>query len=200
MREYAIYSDQWLIKLISTGDTLAFTELYNRHKDKLYSFAFDLVGSHDKAIDLVHDVFLKIWEQRLDLAEKEIFSSYLFTMVRNFSIDYFRRCGREMLIQKELAVIDLLNQETPESNLLYKDLQNKVRQAIEQLPSRQREIYLLHKQEKLKYKEIAQKLDLSVSTVENHFSRAMVSIRIFLNSEYAGILINSACLFFYQFL
>jgi RNA polymerase sigma-70 factor (ECF subfamily) len=189
MQDYAIYEDQFLIHLISKGDTLAFTELYNRHKDKLYSFSMDMVGSPEKANDLVHDVFLKIWEQRSSLKGKEVFSGYLYTMVRNFCIDHFRKFARESLINRKLAENGKENFETPESDLLYRDLQNKVQQAINNLPPRQKEIYILHREERLKYNEIAQKLNLSVSTVENHFSRAMVSIRIFLGSEYAGILL-----------
>lgn len=187
MPEYAIYEDQTLIQMISQGDSLAFTELYNRHKDKLYSFSMNMVGSPEKASDLVHDVFLKIWEQRSKLECKEIFSGYLYTMVGNFCIDHFRKFAREAVLNRKLAEIEKANLETPESDLLYRDLQNKVQQAINKLPPRQREIYILHREERLKYNEIAQRLNLSVSTVENHFSRAIVSIRMFLNSEYAGV-------------
>lgn len=189
MQDYAIYEDQMLIHLIAQEDTLAFSELYNRYKDKLYSFAMEMQDSPEKASDLVHDVFLKIWEQRSSLENKEIFSGYLYTMVRNFCIDHFRKSARESAINRKLAETGKENFETPESDLLYRDLQNKVQQAINNLPPRQKEIYILHREERLKYNEIAQKLNLSVSTVENHFSRAMVSIRIFLGSEYAGILL-----------
>lgn len=200
MQDYAIHDDQFLIYLISQEDTLAFTELYNRHKDKLYGFSIDLLGSPEKAKDLVHDVFLKIWEQRASLENKEIFSGYLYTMVRNFCIDYFRKFARELVVNQKLAEKEKQNLQTPESDFLYRDLQHKVQQAINKLPPRQKEIYILHREERLKYNEIAQKLNLSVSTVENHFSRAMVSIRIFLGSEYADILlygsISGATVFF----
>lgn len=191
MPDYAIYEDQSLIHMISKGDSLAFTELYNRHKDKLYSFSLQIVGSPEKASDLVHDVFLKIWEQQSNLEGKEIISGYLYTMVRNFCIDHFRKFARQSVINIDLAELEKTNSDTPESDLLYRDLQHKVQLAINQLPPRQREIYILHREERLKHNEIAQKLNLSVSTVENHFSRAIVSIRMFLNSEYAGIFLCS---------
>lgn len=198
MHDYALYEDQVLIHLLSGGDTMAFTELYNRHKDKLYSFAIVIGGSPEKASDLVHDVFLKIWEQRDAFADKEVLSNYLYTMVRNFSIDHFRKFARESAVNKKLVVSEPDSLETPESNLIYRDLQNKVQLAINNLPPRQREIYILHREERLKYNEIAQKLNISVSTVENHFSRAMVSIRVFLNSEYASTLLYGAFIGLYE--
>ncbi len=186
MHEYVIYDDQKLLRLVSEGDSLAFTELYHRHKDKLYGFSLDIVGCPEKASDLVQDVFLKIWEKRASLLDKEIFASYLFTMVKNLSIDHFRKFAKEAVINQQMAAVAKNSTENPESSLLYRDLETKVQQAINNLPPRQREIYILHKEERLKYNEIAQKLNISVSTVENHFSRAMVSIRGALHNEYTS--------------
>jgi RNA polymerase sigma-70 factor (family 1) len=187
MQHYLQLEDQFLIHLISSGDEQAFTVLYNRHKDKLYAFAIDLVGSHDKAYDLVQEVFLKIWEQRASFAEKEIFAAYLYQMVRNFSMDYFRSIVRESTLYKILSASEKEAVLTPESFLEYHDLQKKVQLAINNLPPRQKEIYIMHKEERLKYNEIAERLNLSVSTVENHFSRAIGSIRMYLKSEYSTV-------------
>jgi RNA polymerase sigma-70 factor (ECF subfamily) len=187
MQHYLQLEDQSLIHLISSGDEQAFTVLYNRHKDKLYAFAMDLVGSNDKAYDLVQEVFLKIWEQRASFAEREIFATYLYQMVRNFSMDYFRTIVRESTLYNMLSASEKEAVLTPESFLEYRDLQKKVQIAINNLPPRQKEIYIMHKEERLKYNEIAERLNLSVSTVENHFCRAIGSIRLYLNSEYSTV-------------
>ncbi len=189
MKEYAILDDTLLLQLISQGDSMAFTEIYNRHKDKLYGFSLQLSGSHEKAADLVHDVFFKIWDQRESLAGKEVFAGYLYTMLRNFCLDHFRNFVRETRIKNEISLEISDNGLTTDLDLDYKELKTKVALAINHLPPRQKEIYILHREECLKYNEIAQRLNLSVSTVENHFSRALTSIRMFLNREYMSTLL-----------
>lgn len=176
------YTDSELISLISDNDTNAFTELYYRYKDKLYAFAFHLSGSSAEAEDLVHEIFSKIWENRGSFKGKEVFGSYLYKMAKNFYIDRLRRFSRETLLRNQLK--EDAGLVSTEGNLLYKEMEKILRSSIERLPYRQKEIYILHRDKGLKYNEIAETLGLSISTVENHFSRAMENIRKNFDTEY----------------
>jgi RNA polymerase sigma factor (sigma-70 family) len=102
-------------------------------------------------------------------------------------MDYFRTIVRESTLYQMLSASEKESVLTPEAFLEYRDLQKKVQIAINNLPPRQKEIYIMHREERLKYNEIADRLNLSVSTVENHFSRAIGSIRGYLKTEYSTV-------------
>jgi len=190
MAKYRTFEDQQLITLISSGDEEAFTILYNRYKDKLFNFALDLTNSPDKALDLVQDVFTKIWGQKHLLNNREIFGNYLFAMIRNFSIDQLRRSSKERLIIEKISIISNEEKSTPETVIFFKDLRNKLDEAIKRLPPRQREVFVMHRDKGLRYEEIAQNLNLSVSTVENHFGRALGNIRQYLLVNYPEMVLS----------
>lgn len=178
MYNYSQHTDDLLVQFISTGDADAFTELYNRYKDKLYNFAFKLTNCPDKSKDIVHNIFLKIWEKRDLLDGKVIFSSYLFMMIRNHSIDELRKWAKEKVMIDEIAKrSNTIELNTPEENLIYRELDGNINLAIERLPARQKQILELHLLGRLKHQEVANQLNLSISTVENTFGRSMASIR-----------------------
>lgn len=178
MSDYSLISDSLLLQMISNSNEKAFTELYKRYKDKLYSFAFQLSGSKEEAKDLVQDVFFKIWQKHESFTGKEIFSSYLYKMIHNFAVDRMKRFSRTVLLLNTFkAEQDCQDQGTADNGILYKELEAKINLSIQKLPRRQREVYILHRDKGLKYSEIATTLGLSTSTVENHFSRALDNLR-----------------------
>lgn len=177
MNEYFQYSDKELFQRLANNDERAFIELYDRHRDKLFGFAYQLSGSEDEAKDLVQDVFYKIWERRMLLSDKDIFSGYLHKMIRNFSIDHIRRFSKAALLLNELGQLSENKELAADSVLLQREIEEKLKSSIEHLSPRQREIYILHNEKGLKYSEIADALGLSISTVENHFFRAVETLR-----------------------
>ena len=184
MTGLAQHSDEELLQLIVTGSETAFTELYNRFHNKLFNFAFQLSGSREEAKDLVQDVFSKIWERRALFEDKAQFNfaSYLFAMVRNYAVDHLRRFSKQIKILHELEPATA--QHSAEEWMNYKELQSKIQSSINQLPPRQKEIFILHREKGLKYSEIASRLGLSKSTVENHFCRAIEKLRKNFEVEY----------------
>jgi RNA polymerase sigma-70 factor, ECF subfamily len=103
--------------------------------------------------------------------------SYIFTIAYNSSTSVLRKKSRESQFVEYLKSIQDLEQSPADIELEYNELNNKFNEVIDQLPERQREIYKLHRFEGLKYQEIADKLNISVNTVENHMSRALKTIR-----------------------
>ncbi|GAB3360911.1 RNA polymerase sigma-70 factor [Arachidicoccus ginsenosidivorans] len=188
MQSLESYPDEQLLQLMTTGSENAFTVLYSRYHNKLYNFAFQLSGSAEEAKDVVHDVFSCLWEKRDSFQGKEIFASYLFKMIRNYSIDHLRRFSKKMQILHELTPV--VNETAGADQwVICKELEQKIQASLNLLPPRQKEIFILHRQQGLKYTEIAAALGLSKSTVENHFSRAIEKLRKSFEFEYELLVI-----------
>lgn len=175
-----------LLLRLQKGDEEAFASLFLAYKDKLFSFAIVLTGSSVKAEDLVQDVFLKIWQNRAAIAEIDNINAFIFRMAQNQAIDELRRFSKETLAHSS----DFINEEAvspnPAEHLLNKEIREKIKEAVNQLPPQQKRIYILHNEEGYKYEEIASQLDLSVSTIRNHMSQAMGNIRKLLSYSYPG--------------
>lgn len=175
--------------LSSKGDTVAFTQLFHLHKHKLYSFVFRLTGSPQIAEDIIQDIFAKIWIQKEQLPGIEKFSSYLFRMGQNYSINAFRKMAAETLALSKL-------QQTPDYNSTDNYLNNKetsalLHTALARLSTQQKLVYTLSREEGLKYEEIAHRLNLSPSTVKNHMIAALRTLREAFNArpDVVGILL-----------
>lgn len=177
------HTDLLLLRRIAEGDEAAFSQLFHAWKGKLYGFLLDLTHAEAKAEDMVQDIFAKVWQRRGQLEDITNFSAYLFRMAQNHAIDQLRRLSRESAFLASLAGSESPSS-SPEDSLLKKEVLSLIQQAIETLPPRQKEIYHLHQQQGLKHEEIAIRLGLSISTVQNHMFRALENIRTYLNAHF----------------
>ncbi|MEM8907954.1 MAG: RNA polymerase sigma-70 factor [Bacteroidota bacterium] len=127
--------------------------------------------------DLAQDLFLKLWEKRKRIQVNSSFKAYLCRMAVNESIDYLRKVKR--LEQKSAAPQAFANLSTPstEDQYLQGELQQRIQQAIHTLPPRCQLIFKLSRYEELTYQEIAQRLDISIKTVENQMGKALKLLR-----------------------
>ena len=181
MHNYSQYTDDILIQFISNDDAKAFTELYYRYKDKLFNFSITITGCSEKSKDIVQDIFTKIWEKRATLNGREIFSSFLFKMVRNQSIDVLRKWAKEKIFIDTLSKsANTIESNTPEENFIFRELDQNINKEVRRLPARQKQIFQMNLIDRLKQQEIANHLNLSISTVENTFGHSMTSIRRYL--------------------
>ncbi len=165
-----------LLEKVAAGDEAAFAELFDTWRDKLFSFIFSLSRSRSHAEDVVQESFLKIWQKRAQLVDIRNFQAYLFQVARNHAIDQFRKLSRESAVFTLLQNLDSAPS-TPDQQLQYKEIRITIEKAMATLPDRQKEVYLLHRQQGLKHDEIAARLGLSVSTVQNHLFRALENLR-----------------------
>jgi RNA polymerase sigma-70 factor (ECF subfamily) len=166
-----------LLQQIAKDDETAFTTLFHTWRNKLYFFLFRIVNSPEIAEDILQDVFIKIWIDRTKLTTIDYFGSYLFMMARNHAINGLRRMAQETLIlselQRENAALELPVDET----ILQKQVQERLNSIIKGLPTRQREVYTLSREKGLRQEEIARQLNISISTVQNHMTQALHTIR-----------------------
>jgi len=177
MEDIPSYNDEKLMQKITAGDMSAFDVLYARYSRRIYKFAFSILKSQEDAESIVQDVYLSLWEKRSEIEKGASVRYYIFTIAYNASVSVLRKKARESRYVDYLKYIQNIEHSSADMEIEYKELNDKLNDVIDKLPDRQREIYKLHRFEGLKYQEIADKLNISVNTVENHMSRALRTIR-----------------------
>lgn len=177
MEESILNSDEKLMKEIKADNMFAFDMLYKKYSKRLYKFSFSILKSQEESENIVQDVFLHLWENRNKIEKDSSIQYYIFTIAYNSSISIIRKKALESQFIEYLKSIQDLSQESVNVEIEYNELTKKLDDIINHLPDRQREVYLLHKKEGLKYQEIAERLNISVNTIENHMSRALKTIR-----------------------
>jgi RNA polymerase sigma-70 factor (ECF subfamily) len=181
-------SESQLTVKLREGSKQAFTHLFYMYKDKLYGFLSAFVGNEEQSYDLTQDIFLKLWQNREHLPEIENLDAYIFSMAKNIALDGFRRIAKEALVLENLSMEHKYENPTPEDDLMEKELVGKINEAIRQLPPQQQKIFILYKQEGLKHEEIAQQLNVSVSTSKNALRNAIENIRKILTKSYPDMI------------
>jgi RNA polymerase sigma-70 factor (ECF subfamily) len=177
MKEINSYSDEELMQEIKADNMFAFDLIYNKYSKKLYKFGYSLLKSHEETENLVQDVFLNLWENRNKVEKDSSIKSYIFAITYNSAISILRKKAMESKFVEYLKSLQIINEKPVNMELEYTELTNRINEIVYALPQRQKEVYLLHKVEALKYSEIAVLLDISVNTIENHMSRALKTIR-----------------------
>ncbi len=173
---------------LRSGDMLAFDQVYEIYSHKLFSFVNKIIKEKKETEDIVQEVFLKIWESRENLDDHRLLNSYIFTIAYNSSISIIRKRlvdKKYMEHLKKLSIISL----APDviSEVEFNELNNLVHELIQNLPDRQKQVFLLHRENGMSYPEIAERLNISKNTVENHMVRALKYLRKNMDST---ILVN----------
>lgn len=191
-----------LCKRISqNSDQQAFKELYLAYFNRLYKFAFSILHSSEFAEEAVNDVFLNIWQKRQTLKSIQNLTSYLFISTKNTSVNYLSKFRKERSTSLDDVLVRFdIDELTPETAFFNEELRKEIEQAINQLPPKTKLVFQMAKMEGLKYKEIAQILDISVNTIDNHIATAIKklsnSLEKFKNEEYNFILFQLLTKFF----
>lgn len=170
-------SEQELLRQAAEGHQASFTALFHSHKDKLYSILTRMTGSAEMAEDIIQDIFLKLWKKKEELVQIEHFSAYVFRMAHNQALNAFKRQAREHLYIAALAPDQQVTAAEAESNLHLREVKAKLETAVGNLPPKQKLVYTLSRDKGLKHEEIAQHLNISTSTVNNHMIEALRTIR-----------------------
>jgi RNA polymerase sigma-70 factor (family 1) len=174
------YDEKALLLLVTGGDEEAFTRLFHEYRNKIYSIAYDLTESASVSEEIVQDVFLKIWIKRESLGEVDSFRAYLFTITRNHVFTTLKKMVRRR--NQEIPV----GQETDETyyhgtedQVLNREYARILRNAVDRLPERQKQVYVLIKERGVKRDAAAAALQLSPETVKTHLTQAMRNIRAY---------------------
>jgi RNA polymerase sigma-19 factor, ECF subfamily len=177
---------------LKEGSFSAFDHIFSYYKARLYAFALGYLKHKEDAQELVQDVFVKVWENRETLDESKSFNSYLFTISKNTILNHIRKKGSINLYSDYIKNYAPQTHNTAEDKLEYEDLLKKAKEVIDQLPDRQKEIYLLRHEKGLSNLEIAKELRISKKTVENQITLAIKFLRERLGHKqiYASLFIS----------
>jgi RNA polymerase sigma-70 factor (ECF subfamily) len=165
-----------------------FETLFREHFTGLCYFARKYTRDLDSAKEIVHSVFIRIWENRSEFDWEKPAKSYLFTSVYNRSLNFVRD-NKKFVSHEEAAMNNLVIDESAFSdNLETAELEGKIKKTLQHLPERCREIFELSRFEGKKYTEIADHLNISVKTVETQMSKALNILKVELK-DYLAVLI-----------
>ena len=159
---------------IAAGDQGAMEALFRLHYKPLCAFAFQYIKDGEKAEDLVQELFIRLWEDRAKLAVHTSAKSYLYAAVRNRSLNALQASRKLVALDQVEAG---LSQEEATDEELHTERAARVRAAIAALPEERRKVFTLSRYEGLKYQEIADRLGISVKTVENQMGKALKTLR-----------------------
>ena len=171
------FEDEDLVQRLALSDERAFHTLYQKYAPALIGFSASRLSSLEDARDIIHDLFVWLWEERADLVITHSIKALLFSAVRYRIIDHFRRKSTQREYAEKLRSFQSEALTGSEEVLEGKDLRWTIDQAVEQLPARVRQIYRLSRDQHLTIAEIAEELHLSPQTVKNQLTTALSHLR-----------------------
>jgi RNA polymerase sigma-70 factor (ECF subfamily) len=168
--------DEELLSLINSGNQQAFVCIYDRYWSEMYTCAFQIFPHRETCEDLIHDVFLYLWNSK-ELLQIRSVRDYLYIAVKNRSLNKIRSK------HSHVGIIDEGHNNIPsdissDENLAVKEIKEVFEAAISELPDKCKEILIMSRKEHLSNKEIASKLGISPKTVENQINIGLKKIRL----------------------
>jgi len=182
--EHQIEQEEWV-------DEQAFEMVFKSHFKALHAYALAIVKDSAEAEEVVQTVFLKLWEKRENLKISTSLKAYLYKAVYHGSINHLKHEKVRMKHSEQQLYIN--QQEAASESMAFREereeeLSERFKRALSLLPEKCRMVFYLSRFEELKYQEIAQRLDISVKTVEAHMGKALKTLRTQL-AEYMPVLL-----------
>ncbi|MBK8346744.1 MAG: RNA polymerase sigma-70 factor [Saprospiraceae bacterium] len=167
-------------------DKAGFKNLFDLHYSPLCNFAYRITGDLNQAEDVVQDVFVRLWDKRDQMDQERNIRSYIYTMVRNHALEIIRRQSLGSKINQELLYLQNDTEESPveETEIEKIVILDQIYVSIRQLPPKCGEVFTLSKVNGLSYAQIAEHMDISIKTVENHMGKALKLLREMLNQSF----------------
>ena len=175
------FDEKDLLHRLVTGDEGAFHILYEKYAPSLIGFAAARLSSLEDARDIIHDLFVWLWEERAHLVITHSIKAFLFAAIRYRIIDHIRRNSTRREYVQKLQSLQDEAQSGIEQVVDGKDLYSAIEQAVDQLPARVKLIYRLSRDQHRTIAEIAEELQLSPQTVKNQLTTALSHLRSFVS-------------------
>lgn len=178
-------SERELLNKIKEGDISMFRRFIDLYNRDLYLFSLGYVSTREIAEEVVSDVFLAVWKNREKLDQIRSVKSWLLVMTKNQSISYLRKEQPDTIISiDDIGEADnyyIPQIQAPDNNIISLEEMARINEAINALPPKCKEVFMLAKIEQIPYKEIAQILNISVKTINVHIAKAIGIIAKLLN-------------------
>ncbi len=182
------FKEHELINRLKEGDQTAFEILFRFYYPGLVVFAAQIILDKDEAAEITQDFFVRLWEKRTSIKETSTLKSYIFTSIKNRSLNYLKRTKIHVHSIEQLKDLAETNPLYEPDIYIESQLQEKIKEVIGKLPARCGEIFVLSRFQGLSNDEIATKLNISKRTVETQISNALKVLRVELK-DYLGMLL-----------
>ena len=166
-----------LIGRLQQRDGKAFEQVFKTHFKNLHGYAISILQDEVMAEDMVQNVFYKVWERSEHINISGPIAAYLYRAVNNESLNHLKHKKERAEHQMFVVHKGETGQGPASDTIQLKELQAKLREALQELPEQCRTVFQLSRFESLRYREIAERLGISVKTVENHMGKALKTLR-----------------------
>ena len=177
INELSEKQDRELVGLLKDGSQEALGVLYARYRDRLMNFCKQYMRNKDDAEDIVHNIFLQLWEKRHLLNQELSFTGYIQTIAQNSVFYTFRQAEIHSGFVRSMLTHETGKTNETENTIIENNYAALLDKIIENLSPKQKEIFCLSRIDGFTYKEIAQSLHISVDTVQEHVSLALKKIK-----------------------
>jgi len=170
-------TEKQALETIQSGNESAFEMTFRSYYQPLCRYAYSFLEDKEEAEEVVQSAFITFWEKRKSLDIQTSLKSYLYRMVRNACLNVIKHEKvKQQHVAHEMAVTDS-SYESVSQKVYATELESKISEAMKALPEQCRLVFQLSRFEELKYQEIADQLQISVKTVENHMGKALRIMR-----------------------
>lgn len=177
--------DLELLDLLSQSNRFAFSEIYNRYWEELFRLAFNILNDKDTSEDILQEIFINIWQRRHQVTISNLWG-YLFRAVKLKVLEHLRNGRIRQNHLSRISTITFVNH--TEDRIRLKEVEQAFDRSVAKLPGRCKEVFQLSRFEHLSNKQIANRLKISVKTVEGHLTVALKRLHKDL-SEFVSILL-----------
>lgn len=157
---------------------MAFEEVFKSHFKSLHSYAYTIVKDDIMAEEMVQNVFCKLWEKTGKIQIQQSITAYLYKAVYHESINYLRHEKVKAAHQSYTKHHSNQTTENTSKKVMMRDLEERLAKALQDLPEKCRTVFQMSRFDELKYQEIADRLNISIKTVENQMGKALRLLRL----------------------
>lgn len=183
------FDDSYFVLQLQSNEVEAFDALFNKYSSKLYRFAFSLLKNSEDSKEIVQEVFFRIWKKRNEIDSTKSFKSFLFSISYNLIVDQLRLRLKDQEYRKFLEAYFESKKIEVSNNLDYDIIVDQIRKAVDQLPAKRKQIYLLSREVGLSHKEIADRMGITIKTVENQITLALKHLKNSLGKDIIPIVL-----------
>lgn len=179
-------SDKEILQLTVTDNKIVYSLIFDRYYNKVYSFCNYLLKDSETSKEISMDIMFKILEKKesISLEEGQNLMPYLYRATKNAVLNHLRKAKIiTVSINDNPFISSISDSNLTDSGLDYKDLEETITQALNNLPEQRKKIFMLSREEHLTYSEIAERLNISVNTVRNQMSASIQ----YLKKELKGV-------------
>lgn len=167
-----------IIRRLKQDEKSALDDLFAYYYPRLFHFSKSILKIETDVDDILQEVFVKLWLNRQKIGNAETFNSYIFTITKNEVLNLIRTNIRNNSFKNELFQRSVAEEFQMQSQLEFNEIKSSIDQVVSQLPEKRRQIFILSRTEGFSNKEIAQQLNISEKTVEDHITHAIKKIKI----------------------